>query len=205
MPKRPRTTPRKAPIQRRSQETVETILRATARVLRRDGYEGTNTNRVAEAAGVSVGSLYQYFPSKEALVAALIERHSDAMWALFEGKAESLADAPIEVAARELIRAEIDAHAVDPKLHRVLIDQVPRVGQLERVNDIVRRVTVLVKAYLDRNHEKIRPRNTAVAAFVVVNAVEAIAHAAVLEHPEHLANDDLVEETTALVLRYLVR
>jgi AcrR family transcriptional regulator len=205
MPKRPRTAPRKAPIQRRSQEMVETILRATARVLRREGYEATNTNRVAEAAGVSVGSVYQYFPSKESLVAALIERHSDAMWALFEGKAEALAEAPIALAARELVRAEIDAHAVDPKLHRVLIEQVPRVGNLEKVNDIVRRVTALVQAYLDRHKDEIRPTDTALAAFLVVSTVEAIAHAAVLEHPEHLANEALVDETTALVLRYLVR
>jgi AcrR family transcriptional regulator len=62
---------------------VDSILDAAARVLRKHGYEEATTNRVAEVAGVSVGSLYQYFPNKEALVHALIERHDAAMWAVF--------------------------------------------------------------------------------------------------------------------------
>jgi AcrR family transcriptional regulator len=69
--------PRKAPRQARSAATVETILAAAARVLRRQSLAGFNTNRVAEVAGVSVGSLYQYFPNKAALVAALIDREQE--------------------------------------------------------------------------------------------------------------------------------
>ena len=72
MAKRTRTAPRKKPKQERSQATVDAILVATARVLCETGYDRASTNRIALAAGVSVGSLYQYFPSKEALVAALV-------------------------------------------------------------------------------------------------------------------------------------
>lgn len=66
--------PRKQPTQARSRQTVEWLLEATARVFRAEGYEAT-TNRIAAAAGVSVGTLYEYFPSKDALVFALAERH----------------------------------------------------------------------------------------------------------------------------------
>src|ERR1700733_4229062 len=66
---------RKAPQQERSRDMVEMLMRAAARVLIRDGYEALNTNRVAEEAGASVGSLYQYFASKQQLVAALLTRH----------------------------------------------------------------------------------------------------------------------------------
>ena len=76
MAARARTIPRKTPVQERSRDTVEAILAATARVLVKEGYEGASTNRIAVAAGVSIGSLYQYFPSKEAVVAAAIERHT---------------------------------------------------------------------------------------------------------------------------------
>jgi len=62
------------PQQQRSKALVDTLLEATARILERSGLEETSTNEIARVAGVSVGSLYQYFPSKEALVAALIER-----------------------------------------------------------------------------------------------------------------------------------
>ena len=71
--------PRKAPIQSRSQATVQAILEAAARVLARQSLPGFNTNRVAEVAGVSIGTLYQYFPNKEALIGALIEREQAAL------------------------------------------------------------------------------------------------------------------------------
>ena len=69
------TSPRKSATQERSRATVDALLSATARVLVKEGYDRASTNKVAEAAGVSIGSLYQYFPSKEALVSAVIQRH----------------------------------------------------------------------------------------------------------------------------------
>ena len=79
MQRQTRTTPRKRPRQARSKATVDTILDATTRVLVKQGFDGLSTNAVAAAAGVSIGSLYQYFPNKEALVLALIERHMEEM------------------------------------------------------------------------------------------------------------------------------
>src|SRR6516165_7192502 len=73
---KPRTNPRKLASQERSRLTVEALIEATARILTKDGYDRASTNRIAEAAGVSIGSLYQYFPSKEALVAGVIDRHT---------------------------------------------------------------------------------------------------------------------------------
>jgi AcrR family transcriptional regulator len=77
MKKKARIIPRKLPTQDRSKQLVDSLLSATAKILVRLGYEGLTTNRVAEEAGVSVGSLYQYFPNKESLIAALIQRWSD--------------------------------------------------------------------------------------------------------------------------------
>ena len=79
MQRQVRTTPRKRPSQERSRATVDTILDATARVLIHAGFDGLTTNAVATKAGVSIGSLYQYFPNKEAMVSALIERHMNEM------------------------------------------------------------------------------------------------------------------------------
>ena len=66
--------PRKKPIQGRSKATVEAILEGTIRVLLDEGFETLTTTRVAEVAGVGVGTLYQYFPAKESLLFALLER-----------------------------------------------------------------------------------------------------------------------------------
>src|ERR1700691_6490396 len=105
VPKRPPTSPRKKPRQQRSQATVECILDATARVLCSTGYDRASTNRVALAAGVSVGSLYQYFPSKEALVAALVERHVEEMTSLLKTKLAEVQAAPLASAVETMIQA----------------------------------------------------------------------------------------------------
>ena len=78
----------------RAQATVDAILAAAAQILVKHGYEGTNTNRIAEAAGVSVGSLYQYFPNKESIVVALMERHADEVWSIFVRQSSEVWNAP---------------------------------------------------------------------------------------------------------------
>jgi len=203
MPRRPRTTPRKKPRQQRSQDTVECILDATARVLCSTGYDRASTNRVALAAGVSVGSLYQYFPSKEALVAALVERHVEQMTSLVKGKLAEVSTAPLEVAVRTMIESMFDAHAVDPRLHKVLIEQVPRIGKLERVVGVEREVEVLVAIFLDARKGEIRRTKLEAAAFVVCNVVEAVTHAAVLAELKDPHRTEVAAELTDMVLRFL--
>src|SRR5262249_7474993 len=80
-----RTDLRKLPVQERSRVTVEALLEATARILVKEGFDAASTNRIAAVAGVSVGSLYQYFPSKESLVAALIDRHNQQIMQAVQG------------------------------------------------------------------------------------------------------------------------
>jgi AcrR family transcriptional regulator len=181
---------------------VEVILRATAHILVRHGYEGANTNRIAEEAGVSIGSLYQYFPNKEALVAALVERHCEQMWRFTLEHTASVVDLPVERAVREVIGALFAAHAVEPRLHKVLQEQVPRVGKMGLINDLNERCVELVRGYLDARRGEILPHDRKLAAFVIVHTIEALSHAA-LDKPEYLLSGKLVDETTALVVRYL--
>jgi AcrR family transcriptional regulator len=95
-------------------------------------------NRIAELAGVSVGSLYQYFPDKEALVAAVIDRHQQKIMQTVRGELADTMDQPLQQAARMLVAAAVKAHRVDPRLHRVLAEQIPRVGKLENVETFSR-------------------------------------------------------------------
>jgi AcrR family transcriptional regulator len=202
--RRPRTTPRKKPRQERSHATVEVILSATARVLCSTGYDRASTNRIALAAGVSVGSVYQYFPSKEALVAALVERHTDEMMTLLRGKLAEVAAAPLPVAIRTMIDAMFAAHAVDPKLHKVLIEQVPRVGRLEKLVDIETEVEALVATYLQARAAELRRKDVASASVVLVHLVESVTHHAVLTELPAAKARDLADELTDMVLRYLL-
>jgi AcrR family transcriptional regulator len=205
MARRPRTSPRKQPRQQRSLATVEAILDATARVLCTTGYDRASTNRVALAAGVSVGSLYQYFPSKEALVAALVERHVAQMTQLVKTKLTEVASAPLTVAVRTMIDAMFAAHAVDPKLHKVLIEQVPRVGRLEQVVGVEREVEALVATFLEVRRHDLRPppARLRAAAFVLCHVVEAVTHAAVLQELREPRTREVANELTEMVLLYL--
>jgi AcrR family transcriptional regulator len=202
MPATPALTPRKAPRQRRAQETVEAILTATARVLVEDGFDRASTNRIARVAGVSVGSLYQYFPSKEALAMALVERHTSEMLGLLGGMAAQLADAPIPVAVRTFVRAMVQAHALDPALHRVLVGQVLHVGS-HWVAEVECQAQAIVRAYLEHKRAQIAPQDLETAAFVLVTTVEAVTHRAVIDRPELLESSALEDEICNLVLRYL--
>src|SRR6516165_4267821 len=105
MTRRPLTKPRKNAAQARSRATVDALVEATARILVRDGFDKASTNRIAEEAGVSVGSLYQYYPSKEALVAAVIERHNRQLMKVVRGVVAEAAAQPIELGVRKLVAA----------------------------------------------------------------------------------------------------
>src|SRR5439155_9755170 len=107
MARKPPTKPRKNASQERSRATVDALIEATARILVREGFDKASTNRIAEAAGVSVGSLYQYYPGKEALVVAVIERHNQDLTALVRQTLAEVESQPIEQATRQLVAAAI--------------------------------------------------------------------------------------------------
>jgi len=203
MPRRPATSPRKNATQERSRATVDALLAATARVLVKDGYDHASTNKIAHAAGVSIGSLYQYFPSKEALVAAVIERHIGGMMDVVRASLARVAPLPLREAARELVRVMIEAHRIEPKLHRVLVEQIPRVGSMEQIERVDEEATSLVRAYLEGHRDEVGVEDLDLASFLAVSCVEAMTHAAVLRRPELLSEPRFVDEVAALVVRYL--
>jgi AcrR family transcriptional regulator len=119
---------RKAPRQTRSKETVRVILEASARILESEGMRGCNTNAIAARAGVSIGSLYQYFPNKDAIVRALISSfeetlHDSVQRAVQDGRGRAL-----KPRLRLLVRALVTAHYGRSRLNRVLEAEEERVG-----------------------------------------------------------------------------
>ena len=198
-----KTTPRKRPRQTRSKETVETILAATARILIKLGFDGLTTNAVADQAGVSIGSLYQYFPNKQALVAALIERRLDEKNANTHSELARVAQQPFPQAVRTMIRVTIENYAASPELSRVLIEQVPRVGRMARIAELHQGTLRLVAALLEARKHELAVRDPEMAAFVLVASIEAIAQRAALFQPARLSDPALIDEATAMVTRYL--
>ena len=205
MARKPLTKPRKKASQGRSRALVDTLIEATARILVRESFDKASTNRVAAEAGVSVGSLYQYFPSKEALVAAVIDRHNQELMQVVRGTLAEVAALPIEQAVRKLVAVAIKAHRIDPKLHRVLAEQIPRTGRLENMETFNRENYALFRAYLEAHKHELRALDLELASFVCVTSIEALTHTAVL-HAKILSDEavgTLVDEATRLIVRYL--
>jgi len=179
------------------------MLEATARVLVKRGFDGLTTNLVAHTAGVSVGTLYQYFPNKAALVGALIEKHVEDMSALCLAELTRVAREPLGVAIRSVIEALIRAHAVEPELHRVLTEQVPRVGRMAKLRDIDALVHRMVAGLLATRKAELAIQDPELTAFILVSAIEAITRRATLFSPELLRDPRLVDEACMMVRRYL--
>ena len=202
MARRPLTRPRKNASQERSRATVDALVEATARILVKEGFDKASTNRIAEVAGVSVGSLYQYFPSKEALVIAVIQRHQQELMQVARGALAEVATLPMKQAVRRLVAAAVEAHRVDPKLHRVLAEQIPRTGKLGDVEVFNREAYGLFRSYLESHRDEFRALDLDLAAFVCVTSIEAVTHTAVI-HRSEMLSEELVNEATRLIVRYL--
>lgn len=117
---------RRRPVQGRSQATVEAVLAAAAQILARHGPEAATTNAIAERAGVSIGTLYQYFADKDALIDVLATQHIEEMEeVLFAALADAGEDG-VTGGAERLVAAILAAHRVDPRLHHALHQVLPR-------------------------------------------------------------------------------
>ena len=205
MPRKSPTRPRKAARQERSQVTVDAILEAAARLFAEGGLDEVNTNRIAELAGVSVGSLYQYFPSKQAILGELIDRHSEQTMAALAAKLADFATRPIPDVLREIVEILLEADTIDLNLHRVFLDKLPDAGRIEQRHGEIRRMTAVVRErLLEQRRGDLAVGDLDVAAVVLVHALEAVTNAVVFEFPERLRDPALVDEITALAVRYLL-
>jgi AcrR family transcriptional regulator len=206
MARRPLTKPRKLASQERSRATVDALVEATARILVKEGFDKASTNRIAEVAGVSVGSLYQYFPSKEALVAAVMDRHRQEIAQTVRDELAEVLTQPVEKAMRKLVAVGVKAHRVDPKLHCVLAEQIPSVGKLEKAETFSVENHTQFKTYLEKHRDELCVKDLELASFVCVTAIEALTHNAVLHHARMLSDDAmeaLIDEGARLVTGYL--
>src|SRR5436853_3044541 len=201
-----RLHPRKQPLQARAQRTVDVLLKAAAQVFARRGYAGATTNHIAERAGVSIGSLYEYFPSKDAILVALLEHHVHEGEAVLARAAAEIAGAPLSLAAmvRHLAKAMVELHGNERDLHRVLFEEAPLSRQTRALLAAMEaRITERVELLLRARPEVTVP-NPTIAAAIVVKTVESLTHNLVVHgvRDRHHDLDVYVEEIVRLVPSY---
>lgn len=181
------------------------ILQATAQVLAEHGYAKASTNRIARRAGVSVGSLYQYFPNKDALFQALIERHVSAQNAAFSELFSLSLASPPERLIQQAVRALVASHRVQPELHMLLISQLGGLEQAAALLTWDTRAIQALEAYLRAQAHALRPiDDPRLVAEVIVFAVEAVVHRSLMAEAERLADPAVERELVRLVSGYLL-
>jgi AcrR family transcriptional regulator len=196
---------RKEPKQARAQATVHAILEATELILNREGSDSASTTRIAETAGVSVGSLYQYFADRDAILNALQEREFERAVGMMQ---VILAEGNLARTPRETVTAVVrglaQLYSGSPGLHRVLAIEGLRVAAAERVHAFDLRVVGIIAAFLAATDAPLRKTNVNAAAFVAFQSVRATMLATLLERPAEMSEEDLTSEIVDLILRYLV-
>jgi AcrR family transcriptional regulator len=176
---------------------VEVVLDAAAQVLTQRGYAAATTNRIAAAAGVSVGTVYEYFASKDGIFEALIQRELKTLVLAFS-KQEFEPSAPIETAFRSLIAAGIGAMRYGPELFRAL-EAVPDATFRRQLAGARTTVVGLVENLLEAHRDELCVEDPGLAAFIVVSSVEGVAANATRAD----LDVRLERELTTLVTRYL--
>jgi AcrR family transcriptional regulator len=185
----------------RAELTRERILTAAAHVFAAHGYAAGTTNRIAEQARISIGSLYQYFPNKDAILAELLVQHIDR--GTWTGADEiDLSPGTLEAAVRALIRDAIDNHRDDPRLLRVMVEEAP-VSQelLDTIDRHGKLRTAQVRDVIVR-HPDIHVGDPDVAADIVLFTVEMNTHK-FMAAPGTIAVETFESELVAMVTRYL--
>jgi AcrR family transcriptional regulator len=195
-PKRGKPVRRRAK-QQRARDTIDVIREAAAHVLLREGYARATTNRIAEVAGVSVGTIYQYFTNKDAIFDALIRGEVDALKQLLVDASPG-PEAPFADALRILLSSIVGARPEAPTLYRAL-EQVPNGLFRRRVSEARGSVVEWIRDFLSTHRSELRVRDFATAAFVLVAAAEGIAMNAT---PEFYRGRG-AEEVATLFSRYL--
>jgi AcrR family transcriptional regulator len=181
-------SPRKQPLQARSAVMVDVILEAAARVLQKSSLAGFNTNRVAEVAGISVGSLYQYFPNKTALVVALITREQAALADAMLAYVDARPQVPVSLAKRLAGLVDIAiAHQFGKASYAAALDHEEKRLPLQGVLGAAQqRIVSAVHTLLRQHANELPPRLPADAALDCLTITKALVDAEAARQPPNL-------------------
>jgi AcrR family transcriptional regulator len=199
-----RISARKSPSQERSRRTVERILDAAARIFHEQGYAGATTNDVADEAGVSVGSLYQYFPNKDSLLVALTRRHIESTTSgLTHLLSRMSANAGFDTIIRQVVDFLVEQHDLDD-LHLLVMHQAPRTQEISIELERAKSQLVDLAEQLLVSRIKDSQRRTLVARMVVAT-IDAGVHDVILRQPRGKARRSATDITISTALSIIER
>ncbi|WP_122586334.1 TetR/AcrR family transcriptional regulator [Pseudomonas viridiflava] len=194
--------PRKTPAQARSRATVDAIIQATTYILTKVGWDALTTNAIAERAGVNIGSLYQFFPNKEAIIAELQRRHVAATRTDLVNVLQDLPESPtLRGALTMIVEMLVAEHRVAPAVHKAIHEELPlTVRRLDTDRDTLQRRFAEVLTPLMKNVP-----DPDLSIYLMGVAAHAIIHTVTADRSALLARPDFVPEVVTLIENYLHR
>ena len=179
---------------------VERILQAGSAVLIQRGYDGATTNRIADAAGISPGSLYQYFPNKEAIIAEVVDQYTDQIATRITAHLTMQIGEQDEARLiRETLDVLLDGMDEQPELLKAMIEHTPRLGLGDKIAAFEQRVGEIALAHLRLRAQPLDRAETTI--WLLVRTVEHLTIRYLLDRPP-IDRDEFLDELAALVLGY---
>lgn len=196
---------RKAPKQKRSREMVSRLLDATAATIAERGLDGTTTNHIAEQAGVSIGSLYQYFPDKEALVEALLTRMGEQAGLRFRQQAKKvdINKMDLRLVALNAIQFGILSIRMDPVMYE-MIRHWSRVPIHKLLDPLERAFLVAAQPYFLKHYSNYPIHNLETKLYVLINSTIFTAIRYAIQEESMIEEKELVETLADMIVRTLV-
>ena len=193
----------KSPTQERAKASVEALLQAATQLLLSIGYDKSSTNKIALRAGVSIGTLYDYFPGKEAIFAEIQRRENQRHYDL-------LMAAPFPETLSDMLRLHVLTYIEfiqsNLKLHRALIKEVPRFAVVEVEAAIVKKYISLSNAFMLSKKNELRPQhNIDIIAELLTRTIKATINEYALNAPERLEDSIMTNELIDMFERYILR
>jgi AcrR family transcriptional regulator len=201
-----RLRPRKSPRQSRAKELVSAVLEAGSRILIERGYEGLSMQQVGRVAGVSPGSLYQYFPDKAALVAALVDRISEREVAFHLERFEQLRPGgTLEDSLRHVVESVVAFQREEGPLMRRCLEAMAFLGRYPALAERTQRPIAFLRMLFESHRHELAVDDLDLATHVVANAMHSLTHDGIVPRPESLDDETLVREVMRLTMGYLTR
>ncbi|MGH6649443.1 TetR/AcrR family transcriptional regulator [Aquabacterium sp.] len=199
----PSETMRKLPKQARARRTIEAIFEATAQLVDSEGAEALSTNKVAQKAGVSIGTLYQYFPTKEAIVVAMIAQERMRVMAELQSMLISAVKASRDPQSilRDRVRALLSAMGTGSHLNRAMVRLAWHMDHHEQVAQAQREGTEHLAIALAAWKDPSLRAPTPAMLFVATRAVIGVIRSASLENSALLGSKELEDELVRMVWR----
>jgi AcrR family transcriptional regulator len=183
---------------------VQAVLEAAAQVFERHGYAAGTTNRIAERAGLSIGTLYQYFPNKDAILVALVHQHLAESTAALQPHLQRLnSGAGFDEVLPDIVRAMVAMHALAPGLHRVLFEETQLPPTLRVELDELEDQLADMAAQALTTDPSTAPNDPRLTARIVISTIEGLTHRLVLRPPPGATPEAIAREITELVRAYI--